>query len=197
VSYLDRWWDSTGRISVRGAFFRTDLVCTADGGAPWEGAGVVHGGSPAVLASECDPGSHRVEYESDIAFVGSWQHGYHAEWTHRPELIRFLRDRYGDRVRFWPRPGEHAVRGPDLRDLYASVDVVVGDSCLVPYKDGRPAERYCSDRVPNARSRSRVPPSRVVGVVDDDDLDLGPNSGGPLWTVDRHLCGWDVGDWDD
>lgn len=199
VSYhLDRWWGLDREEQVyEEPYFRTDLVCTADGGAPWEDAGVVHEWfPPAVLLSECDPGTPRDEYRSEIAFVGSWQHGYHVEWTHRPELIRFLRDRYGDRVRFWPRPGEHAVRGPDLRDLYASVDVVVGDSCLVPYKDGRPAERYCSDRIPETLGRGAAFLHPYVEGVVAAPSDLGPNSGGPLWEDGRHLLAWEVGEWD-
>lgn len=199
VSYhLDRWWGLDREEQIRTEpFFRTDLVCTADGGGPWDEAEVVHEWfPPAVLASECLPGTPREEYRSEIAFVGSWQGGYHAEWTHRPELIRFLRDRYRDRVRFWPRPGEHAVRGVDLRDLYASVDVVVGDSCLVPYSDGSPVSRYCSDRIPETLGRGAaflhplVP--GVVGPIDP----LGPNSGGPMWEADRHLVAWNAGDWE-
>ena len=176
VSYhLDRWHGLEREPMIETApFFRTDLVCTADGGAPWESAGVVHEWfPPAVLGSECLPGTPRDEYRSPLAFVGSWRPGYHVEWQHRPDLIRFLRDRYGDRCSFWPRPGEHAVRGSDLRDLYASVDLVVGDSCLVPYSDGTPVSRYCSDRIPETLGRGgALLHPYVPGVVYGDGLSV-------------------------
>ena len=189
--HLDRWWglDREHQVAEE-PFFRCDLVCTADGGhqAEFAAAGVNHRWfPPAVLGAECVPGTPRMEYRSEIAFVGSWQGGYHEEWTHRSELVRWLRDTYGDRCRFWPKPGQHAIRGRDLCDLYASVDVVVGDSCLVPNADGSPCARYCSDRIPETLGRGAflVHPY-VPGIVYGDDL----------WSSGDHLVGWPLGDWD-
>jgi hypothetical protein len=194
VSYhLDRWWGLDREEQVRTEpFFRTDLVCTPDGGAPWDEIGVEHAWfPPAVLGSECELGTPRDEYRSELAFVGSWQHGYHAEWRHRPELVRFLRDRYGDRCRFWPRPNEHAVRGEDLRDLYASVEVIVGDSCLVPYATGDPVSGYCSDRVPETLGRGGC-------LIHPYALNVIGRQGEPgLWEDGLHLYAWPVGEWDD
>lgn len=151
--HLDRWWGLKREHIVREApFFRATLVCTADGGHDEEfaSAGVNHlWMPPGVSATECRPGMYRPELASDVAFVGSWQPGYHREWFHRPELVAFLRDAYGDRCRFWPAPGRPAVRGGLLRDLYASVKVVVGDSCLANQDRGR----YWSDRVPETTGR--------------------------------------------
>lgn len=150
--HLDRWWGlkREGQVDVE-PFFRCRLVITADGGHDdlWEKAGVEHlWMPPAVSAFECQPGTFDPELASDLAFVGSWRPGYHREWTHRPALIDHLQTKWGDRVRFWPAAGQPAVRGQKLRDLYASVKLVIGDSCLV----GAPA-RYWSDRVPETTGR--------------------------------------------
>lgn len=155
--HLDRWWGLDREHQIfTDPFFRVDLLCTADGGhdAEWKAAGVNHiWFAAAISEANVGLGTPRDEYRSDIAFVGSWQGGYHREWEHRSVLVRWLKATYGARVKFWPRPGEHAVRGDDLKDLYASVKVVVGDSCLVPAKDGLPITRYCSDRIPETLGR--------------------------------------------
>jgi hypothetical protein len=155
--HLDRWWglDRQDRI-FHDPFFRVDLLCTADGGHDdqWMEAGVNHlWFPPAISEANCGVGTPREEYASDIAFVGNWQGGYHPEWKHRAELVDWLAKRYGNRVKFWPKRGEHAIRGDDLRDLYASTKVVVGDSCLVPKTDGSPMTHYCSDRIPETLGR--------------------------------------------
>ena len=119
-------------------FFDVDLLFTADGGhdPEWLEAGVNHVWSPpAVSAQEAHPGEPRDEYRSKLGFVGSWR-GYHREWPQRQQLIKWAQRTYGSRFRPWPAAGNPAIRGKDLRDLYASIDVVLGDSCLV----GSPVE---------------------------------------------------------
>lgn len=184
--HLDRWFDLRRERQVyTEPFFRCDLVCTADGGNDerFAEAGVNHVWfPPGVSAGECEPGTYRPELASDVAFVGSWAGGYHQESTHRADLVEWLRTTYGDRCRFWPAPGEHAVRGDALRDLYASVKVLVGDSCLVG--TGKNA-KYLSDRVPESIGRGGflVHP-RVDGVTS-----------GELYTEGQHLACWDAFDW--
>lgn len=150
--HLDRWWGLSRQHEVASeAFFGVDLLVTADGGhqPQWEAAGIAHRWMPpGVSEFECVPGTFRPEYASDVAFVGSWQGGYHAEYPLRPALIQYLRNTQGERCRFWPAPGEHAVRGAPLRDLYASVKVLVGDSCL-----NGGITRYWSDRIPECLGR--------------------------------------------
>lgn len=187
--HLDRWigLDREGQIHDE-PFFRVDTLATADGGhqAEFEQAGINHVWfPPGISAEETVPGAPHPDFISEIAFVGSWKGGYHAEWTHRPALIDFLRSTYGSRVRFFPESGG-AIRGPALRDLYASVAVSVGDSCLVPNADGTPAKMYCSDRVSEATGRGAflIHP-RVEGVTD-----------GTLWQEGEHLACWDLWDWD-
>jgi hypothetical protein len=155
--HLDRWWGLARQSEIADdPFFQVDLLCTADGGhqPEWEAAGVNHVWfPPAISERHCRLGTPREEYASDIAFVGSWQGGYHPEDVYRPALINWLKRNYDRRVKFWPEPGQHAIRGDDLTDLYASVKVVVGTSCLAPKVDGSPMDMYCSDRCPETIGR--------------------------------------------
>lgn len=156
--HLDRWWGLDREHQVADEpMFRCRLVVTADGGheARWVEAGVDHlWMPPAVLGLEAQLGTRRDRMVSDVAFVGSWA-GYHAEWPHRRDLIGYLGRRYGRRFKVWPRGGK-AVRGQDLRDLYASIRVAVGDSCMVPDEDGTPSRFYWSDRVPETLGRGAL-----------------------------------------
>ncbi|MFN2592879.1 MAG: glycosyltransferase [Candidatus Dormibacteria bacterium] len=189
--HLDRWWGLERERSVyEQPYFRVDLLASADGGhdAEWAAAGVNHVWSPpAIYHGEAVTGTYRPEYASPIAFVGSWHHYAHEAWPHRRQLIDHLRMRWGRQTKFWPMRG--AVRGAALSDLYASVSVIVGDSCLVPNSDGSPCTHYISDRCPETMGRTTsaalVHP-RVEGVTD-----------GTLWQEGEHLACWALGDWDE
>jgi hypothetical protein len=146
--HLDRWWGLNREPQVaRELFFRSTLVVTADGGHDdrWAEAGVNHLWlPPAVSGAQAEElGSYREEFDSPVGFVGSWRE-YHEEWSYRTRLVTWLQQRFGDRFRVW----EGGVRGRDLADLYASVDVVVGDSCLAGG-----ATHYWSDRIPETLGR--------------------------------------------
>lgn len=182
--HLDRWWGLGREGQVRDEpFFRCALVATADGGhdAEWAAANVNHVWfPPGVSRDECEPGTFRRAMASDVAFVGSWRPGYHAEWRHRPQLVDFLRRTFRNRVAFWPKPGHPAIRGGDLRDLYASVKVLVGDSCLVGG-----VEKYHSDRIPESIGRGGfLLHPHVHGVTD-----------GTLYVDGKHLRTWTLGRW--
>jgi hypothetical protein len=174
--HLDLWWGLRRSDQIgRRPFFEVDLLCTADGGhdADWAAAGVNHVWfPPAVSEAECAPGQPRDEFAADVAFVGSWN-GYHPESTHRRDLVKFLRT-VG--CRFWPEPGKHAVRSEALRDLYASVKVVVGDSCNVPWNPC-----YWSDRIPETLGRG--------GFL------LHPHVDGLQFVDGDHLVTWQANDW--
>lgn len=197
--HLDIWWGlARQRELTEVPYFRlVDMMCTADGGhqSEWASIGVDHRWfPPAVSEFECVPGTPRDEYRSRVAFVGGWQGGYHPEAEHRHKLIAHLQAR-GD-VEFWPRKGEHAVRGPDLRDLYASVDVIVGDSCNA---DGR--GWYCSDRIPETLGRGGyLLHPRTTSVT--DGLRWSPVWSGderdevPMFRDGEHLACWEAGVWD-
>lgn len=179
--HLDRWWglDREGQVRTE-PFFGVDLLCTADGGHDdeWRQAGVNHVWMPpGVSEAECEPGTPTYKLRSDVAFVGSWRPGYHAEWTHRPELVTFLQRAYRGRCRFWGGPGR-GMRGQALRDLYASTKVNVGDSCLVGG-----ASRYWSDRIPETLGRGGFLLHPHVEGIEDH------------FTDGEHLRLWPLGDW--
>jgi hypothetical protein len=182
--HLDIWWSLSREHRVREApFFQVGLLVTADGGHDdrWVDAGINHRWMPpAVSEFECEPGVERGEFCSPVAFVGSWDGGYHAEHQHREQLVRWLQKRRPD-CQFWPKPRQHAVRGEALRDLYASVGVVVGDSCFAGQ-----IVNYHSDRIPETVGRGGflLHPA-VEGVTD-----------GTLYTDGEHLRTWRVGDWE-
>jgi FkbM family methyltransferase len=149
--HLDRWWGLPREHQVLDEpFFRCDVMVTADGGHDemWDAACVTHWWfPPAVLAEQAVLGKPVARRRYPVGFVGSW-HRYHPEWPWRTELIRHLRRMYGREFVAWPQGGQPAVRGPALADVYASIDVVVGDSCLVGE-----ASRYWSDRIPETLGR--------------------------------------------
>lgn len=129
----------------RSPMFTMQFVFTADGDhqAEFDRDGVNHYWLPAgVVEDECKLGTPRDKFPHEIIFVGGG-HGYHDEWSHRQELLRFLHERYGDRFKKWGGPEERTIRGQALNDLYASAKVVVGDS-LALYG---PSTRYTSDRL--------------------------------------------------
>jgi len=117
-------------------FWRTEYVFTPDGDPNsavfFADKGINHHWiSPAVVSDECIPGRFNDFYDYDVVFVGS--EGYHDEWPWRPNLINFLRRRYGNRFRrFGGDMPEGPTRGQNLNDLYATARVVVGDSLHLP-----------------------------------------------------------------
>ncbi len=199
--HLDRWWGLDRQADLyNDPFFRCEYLFTADGHDParWDALGANHHWMPPAIAPHnAYRGNPQPEYTSDIAFVGGWQGYGHTEWTHRTELVRFLWDNYGGRVTFWPKPGEHAIRGAALNDLYASVKVVVGDSCLVPDPiTGEPWTNYCSDRVFETIGRGAF----LIHPYVDGVISFGPESPGLLDAVsptsaEGDLAGWHLGNW--
>jgi hypothetical protein len=146
--HLDRYWglnalDQREEKIGKHAFWKTDFCFTADGGNQerFSARGVNHHWlPPGVVKRECRLGEFRGELSTEIGFIGAV--GYHPEYPFRGELINFLRDVYGERFRVY-----QGYRGQPLNDLYASVKVVVGDSCFGG------ADRYFSDRVPETLGR--------------------------------------------
>lgn len=179
--HLDRWWGLERETAVwNSPFFRCDHVFTADGGHQKEFAEVGvnhHWLSPAISLNETEPGEESAKFRADIAFVGSWRGDYHSEWIHRPELIRWLKAIYPG-IALWPRPNQPQIRGKELRDLYASVRVVIGDSCLAGN-----ITRYWSDRIPETLGRGGFLLHPHVDGLDEH------------YIAGEHLVTWHAGDW--
>lgn len=151
--HLDIWWGLKRQHQLRTEpFFEVDLLVTADGGhtEDWVRAGITHHWMPpAISKGEAKIGKSAVEFRSDLAFVGSWQGGYHPESNHRAELVAWLKRYHGYHCEFYPKIGEHAVRGKPLQDLYRSAKLVIGDSCFT----GTGLANYWSDRIPETLGR--------------------------------------------
>lgn len=187
--HLDLWHGLAREDQLaREPFFRVDRLFTANGDGDWSRYRIAHRWlRPAVHGPEVGLGEPDRRYVSDVAFVGNWRGQYHAEWPWRRELVAGLRRRYRGRIRFWPQ--RQAVRGDDLRALYASVKVVVGDSCF--------ADRstfYVSDRPYEAVGRGAFLVMPAIPVVQTDFVDgehlrlVEPCDLGALFAmVDRYL----------
>lgn len=182
--HLDIWFGLKREYQIdEEPFFRSDVVITADGGHNdrWAEKQVNHVWyPPAVSQPQCEIGVPRDEYRSPLAFVGSWQGGYHDEHQHRFELVRWLQTNFPKTTKFWPRKGEPSIRGRDLQDLYASVDLVIGDSCFA----GHNVSRYWSDRIPETLGRGGALIHPNVPGLDEQFI------------PGRHLLTWDAGQWD-
>lgn len=180
--HLDRWWglDRESWIDESPFFTSTDFLCTADGGhqEQWASKGITHYWfPPAILSDETRLGNYNPKHECDVAFVGNLMDYGHPEWApYRRALGTALRERYGSRFRVFP---EHrgAIRGRNLADLYATVKVLVGDSCLAG-----DAKFYWSDRIPETTGRGGFLIHPFVDGLDDAYPDLAKYA---LWDFDR------------
>lgn len=144
--HLDKFWaipEREVRIG-RDQMWKTDFAFTADGGFQDEftAAGVNHYWlPPGVVERGCHYGTPREEYRCDVGFVGAAD-GYHSQYPFRMEMVKYLRERYGERFRTFS-----GVREQALNDVYASVKILVGDSIFA----GSPM--YWSDRLPESGGR--------------------------------------------
>jgi Glycosyl transferases group 1 len=146
--HLDRYWGLNkldGREDKIGKhpFWHTDHVFTADGACHnWVGWEVNHHWlPPGVVKRDCYQGQRDEDIGVEIGFVGA--RDYHPEYPFRRELIEFLEAAYGDRFRAFS-----GYRGAALNNLYASIPVIVGDSCFGG------SDYYWSDRIPETLGRS-------------------------------------------
>jgi hypothetical protein len=163
--HLDLWWGLTREQEIltrhklgQTTMFDLDWVFTADGDhdARFAEVGINHRWlRPGVVEDECYDAEPDPEWAGrwDVAFVGSapTERGgnYHDEWPHRRKLVEHLEHWYGDRFVHVGNGGHLGnntdrpnLRGDDINRLYASVPVIVGDSCF-----SRIDGRYWSERV--------------------------------------------------
>jgi hypothetical protein len=155
--HLDRWFGLRREREERGPlgsdpspfFTHMDLLCTADGGHQDKWATRHIWFPPAILGDEAEPGEARDSYRFDVGFVGNLRGYGHTEWAHyREQLWVNLKRWYGNRFRVFPGRGHPQIRGRDLASVYASVKVLIGDSCLPG-----DTEYYWSDRIPETTGR--------------------------------------------
>jgi hypothetical protein len=146
--HLDRFWglnilDQREERIGSHAFWKTDVVFTADGGNDdrFRDRGVRHVWlPPAVVERDCYFGKAQPQFNSPICFTGA--DGYHPEYPFRPRMVSRLKEKYGSNFRVY-----QGIRQDNLNNLYASTRVVVGDSCFAG------SDRYWSDRVPEVLGR--------------------------------------------
>lgn len=171
-------------------FWTTQHVFTPDGDPTSEAffaaAGINHHWSPpAVVSDACVPGNYDPRFDYDVVFVGS--ESYHPEWPWRPALIDGLRKRYGDRFRRFggDLPGG-PVREQALNDLYASAQVVVGDTLALPGHT-----HYWSDRYPETMGRGGfLLAPWVEGMTYKAEVEFGRYNTGDIDDVCKRVDSW-------
>lgn len=139
--HLDLYWGIPRRQREIGVdpWWTCQHVFTADGGPrPWAKLNVNHHWLPPAAGTMfLGRGTPRPEYGHRCVFVGGLVPRIHGR--HRAGLLAWARRRYGPGFAWYGRSGRQ-VWGAALRDLCASVEVVVGDSA--------PAPAYWSNRLP-------------------------------------------------
>lgn len=152
--HLDRYigLDREAQIQQHDPFWESAYVFTADGGNQDKFAayGVNHHWlPPGVFGPECTIGTPNRKFPHKVVFVGSYPYP-HAEWhPYRQAVVEGARARYGTDFAVWPKPRQ-PIRGKELSDLYASCQVVIGDSCL---SGDPPPTHYWSDRISETLGR--------------------------------------------
>lgn len=134
------------------AFWQTDYVFTPDGDPTsaevFKRKDINHYYmKPGVYKGECYISGQNTII-NDVLFVGGGeatdagpQYG-HTEWPYRGELIKWLRDNYGDRFTKYGWP-QDSVRNEELNVIYSNSKVTVGDSLCLNFNH----PYYWSDRV--------------------------------------------------
>ena len=188
--HLDRWWGLSRQSDLyNDPFFRCEYLFTADGHDPerWQALGANHHWMPPAIAPHnCGKGLPQARFESEIASsaagtaTGTPNGRIAASWW--SSCATTTANGSGSGRSRASRPSA----APELRDLYASVGIVIGDSALVPDPiTAQPWTRYTSDRLPETVGRGGfMLHPWVAGVTD-----------GSLYTTYRHLDCWTLGDW--
>lgn len=111
---------------------KADIVFTTDGGHndEWERLGIKHHTlRQGIFEKEAYLANPKTAPE--IVFVGTSSHQNEFRWSHRNDLITWLKNTYGDRFGWYGQ--QDGVRNNELNVLCASAKVVVGDSVYSPY----------------------------------------------------------------
>jgi len=75
------------------------------------------------------------KYKHDIVFVGT----HNPTYPYRQRTMRFLKETYGDRFKWYGFDDAYEIRGDELNKLCASAKIMIGDSMF--------AENYWSNRI--------------------------------------------------
>lgn len=185
VSYhLDRWFGLNREHQVDDQpFFHTSLVVSPDDSPRWDEHGVEHLWlPPGVFHAECEPvAPNPRRWPYDVVFVGSFPYP-HEEWAaYRGELVGRFAATFGSRFTVLPRAGQ-PVRGRALQELYATVPVILGDSCLAGE-----SHRYWSDRIPETLGRGGL----LIHPAIPGDVGIGGE-----WYDERDMLSYQRGDFD-
>lgn len=188
ISYhLDRWFGLDRQHQVDDQpFFRTSLVVSPDDSPQWAEHGVNHFWlPPGVYGPECEPvPPNPRRWPWDVVFVGS--HPYpHPEWQkYRTDLLSAFRAAFGRRFAILPRERRGTpIRGRDLQELYATVPVVLGDSCLAGESFS-----YISDRVTETLGRGGF----FIHPFVEGMIGFGPDD---WYLASKDLMGYQLGDY--
>lgn len=136
-----------GGMGIKSAFWDTQHVFSPEGSPQsariFKEHGINHHYLPAgVFEGECYIADPVPQYRHDIVFVGGGEDYSHPEWAYRGQLVRWLRQTYGDKFAKYGYP-QRTVRGKELNQLYSSAKIVIGDSLCKDFMDSY----YFSDRI--------------------------------------------------
>lgn len=149
--HLDVWRNLAREVNLSDPYFQMDHFFSCDGGPDelWERYNINHHWMPPGVyhAEAVDALPNPRRWPGRVAFVGSWRGGYHEEyWPVRKAMLDAVRRKFGRQ--FVCHPQRQAVRGADLNELYATIPVIVGDSCFAGQIPGT-----WSDRIPETTGR--------------------------------------------
>lgn len=166
--HLDLYWTIANREPQIGThpWWSAQHVFTADG-APrdWASRGVNHHWCPPAMGHRFlgYGRPHPDRFPHAAVFVGTCSARVHG--PHRVGLLRWAAERWGTRFGHYGARPEGRIWGTDLSNLYATADVVLGDSAGSAYG--------WSDRLPATLGRGgllafpRIPGMSEQGFTDD------------------------------
>lgn len=148
--HFDLYWDIASRQARIGRepWWSAQYVFTADGGdRDWASRDVNHFWCPPPFGTRyLGYGVARRRLSRRAVFVGSNISGIHS--PHRRKMITWARRQWGHGFTHIGGSPAGRIYGRDLNDLYASTEIVLGDSVQSP--------RYWSDRLPRTLGRGAL-----------------------------------------
>lgn len=182
--HLDQWLQLEREKTIEtSAHFHVDAFFGSEGGVAerWEAYEVHHHWLlPAVGKRHLGLAPAVPRHRCKVAFTGSWM-SYHPEHPQRREMVWFFTRTFGEDFRALPKNRKPRIVGKELASLYASVDVLIGDSLVMP------GISTTSDRWPESLGRG--------GVLVGPHNPLYSEPDGPFYV--EGIPSWEPGDFDD